>query len=80
MNNDSTFQLALKDGSTVQDVIGGMGVPSEKVTMTMINGRACRVGADLKSDDRVILIPKDVAALWGALRSQNLGMGIGFDS
>ena len=42
MNDDSTFRLALREGSTVRDVISGMGVPSERVTMTMINGRSCR--------------------------------------
>ena len=31
MNDDSTFRLALGEQSTVRDVIGGMGVPSEEV-------------------------------------------------
>jgi putative ubiquitin-RnfH superfamily antitoxin RatB of RatAB toxin-antitoxin module len=80
MNDDSTFQLALRDGSTVRDAIRGMGVPSERVTMTMINGRKSRAEANLKPGDRVILIPEDVAILWRALTRQNLEMGIGFDS
>jgi hypothetical protein len=79
MNDDSTFRLALREGGTVRDVIGGMGVPSDKVTLTMLNGRQCQVETALKPGDRVILIPQDVAILWRALHTQNLGMGIGLD-
>jgi hypothetical protein len=79
MNNDSTFRLALKEGSSVQDAIDGMGVPSEKVTLTMLNGRQCQEETTLKPGDRVILIPQDVAVLWRALHTQNLDMGIGYD-
>jgi hypothetical protein len=79
LNGDGTFRLALKEGSSMQDVIGGMGVPSEKVTLTMLNGRQCPVETALRPGDKVILIPQDVAILWRALHTQNLGMGIGFD-
>ena len=78
-NGDGTFRLALKEGGTVQDVIGGMSVPPEKITLTMLNGRQCQEETALRSGDRVILIPQDVAILWRALHTQNLGMGIGFD-
>jgi hypothetical protein len=78
-NGDGTFRLDLREGSSVRDVIGGMGVPSEKVTLTMLNGRQCQVETALKPGDRVILIPQDVAMLWRALHSQNLDMGIGYD-
>lgn len=78
-NGDGTFRLALPEGSTVQQVIQGMGVPFDKVTMTMINGRKCEMGAKVKPDDRVILIPSDVAALWRALGVQNMGMESVFD-
>ena len=80
MNDDTTFRLALRDGSTVRDVIGGMKVPAEKVTLTMINGRQCPVETGVKPGDRVILIPQDVAVLWGAFRRQNLGMGVSLDA
>lgn len=79
LNGDGTFRLALKEGGTVQDVIGGMSVPSEKVTLTMLNGCQCQVETALKPGDRVILIPEDVAILWRTLHLQNLGMGIGLD-
>ena len=79
LNADGTFSLALKEGSTVKDTIGGMSVPSERVTLTMLNGCQCRAEQALKPGDRVILIPEDVAILWRALHRQNLGMGIGFD-
>jgi len=78
-NGDGTFRLALSEGSTVQQVIQSMGVPSNKVTMTMINGRKCEVGARVKPDDRVILIPSDVAILWRALGRMNMGMESVFD-
>jgi len=78
--HDGTFPLKLREGSTVREAIHGMGVPADRVVMTMINGRQCPVNARLGSGDRVILIPSDVAALWGFLGQQNLGMGIGFDS
>jgi len=80
LNGDGTFRLALKEGGTVQDIIGGMSVPSERVTLTMLNGRQCQVEQALRPGDRVILIPEDVAVLWRALHLQNLDMGIGFDS
>jgi len=79
MNDDTSFRLALSEGSTVRDVISGMGVPSERVAMTMINGRSCKAEVGVKPGDRVILIPEDVAILWRALSRQNLEMGIGFD-
>jgi hypothetical protein len=56
-----------------------MGVPSDKVIMTMINGRKCEVGTRVKPDDRVILIPQDVAALWRAFGRLNMGMESVFD-
>ena len=78
-NGDGTFRLNLGEGSTVRQVIRGMGVPSSKVVMTMINGRKCEVGAKVKPGDRVILIPEDVAALWRALGTMNMGMESVFD-
>jgi hypothetical protein len=78
-NGDGTFHLNLGEGSTVREVIQGMGVPSGKVAMTMINGRKCEVGTRVKADDRVILIPSDVAVLWRALGRMNMGMESVFD-
>ena len=72
--SDGTFELSLGEGSTVQDVVCSMGVPPNRVTMTMLNGRKCQRGFRLKSGDRVILIPRDVAALWRFLGNQNLGI------
>jgi hypothetical protein len=78
-SNDGTFQLSLGQGSTVQDVIRGIGVPPERVTMTMVNGRKCQDRVSVRSGDRVILIPPDVAALWRFLGNQNLGAESVFD-
>lgn len=73
-NGDGTFHLNLKEGSTVQQVIRGMGVPYSKVAMTMINGRKCEIEAGVKTGDRILLIPSDVAALWRYLGVMNMGM------
>jgi len=78
-NGDGTFHLNLGEGSTVREVIQSMGVPSDKVVMTMLNGRKCEVGTRVKPDDRVILIPQDVAALWRAFGRMNMGMESVFD-
>ena len=79
-SGDGTYPLALEDGSTIREVMCGMTVPADRVTMTMLNGRRCSPDARLGSGDRVILIPEDVAALWSALGRQDLGMGIGSDA
>jgi hypothetical protein len=63
----------------VKEVIQGMDVPFSKVTMTMVNGRKCDVTAHVKSDDRVILIPSDVALLWRHLGKMNVGAESVFD-
>ena len=78
-NGAGTFRLTLPQGSTVRPVIRGMGVPSGKVVMTMINGRKCEVTALVKPDDRIILVPSDVAALWRALGRMNMDMESVFD-
>ena len=78
-SDDGTFRLSLGRNSTVKDVIKGMGVPFQRVTMTMLNGRKCQQGSGVKSGDRVILIPSDVAMLWRFLGKQNLGAESVFD-
>ena len=78
-NRDRTYRLALPEDSTVKEVIHGMDVPLSKVTMTMVNGRKCDTTARLRPDDRVILIPSDVALLWRHLGFMNLGAESVFD-
>jgi hypothetical protein len=78
-NRDRTYRVALPKGSAVQDVIQGMNVPASKVTMTMLNGRKCDVATRLKPEDRVVLIPSDVALLWRHLGAMNLGAESVFD-
>jgi hypothetical protein len=72
-NRDHTYRLALPEGSTVREVIKGMGVPFSQVTLMMVNGRKCEGTARVRADDRVILIPSDVASLWRYFGKMNLG-------
>jgi hypothetical protein len=78
-NRDRTYRLALPEDGTVKEVIQGMDVPLSKVTMTMVNGRKCDTTAHLRPEDRVILIPSDVALLWRHLGLMNLGAESVFD-
>ncbi len=78
-NGDGTFRLNLQRESTVREVIQGLNIPLDDVTMTMLNARKCEVSARLKPDDRVILIPSDVALLWRHLGLMNLGAESVFD-
>ena len=78
-NGDRTYRLAVPEGSTVKDVIRDLSIPSEKVTMTMVNARQCDDTARLRPEDRVILIPSDVALLWRHLGLMNLGAESVFD-
>ena len=78
-NDDGTYRLSLPKGSTVKEVIQGMSVPLDKVAMTMLNARKCEVKTPVKAEDRVILIPSDVALLWRHLGRMNLGAESVFD-
>lgn len=78
-NGDGTYRLALPEGSTVQEVIRGMDVPPDKVALTMVNARKSEATASVKAEDRVILIPSDVALLWRHLGMMNLGAESIFD-
>ncbi len=72
-NEDGTFQLALEEGSTLPDAIRRVGVPPERVAMTVVNGRESRDGLILKPGDRIVLAPSEVAAMWRNVALRNLG-------
>lgn len=78
-NRDHTYRLALSKGSTVREVIRGMEIPFSDVTMTMVNGHKCDVTAHVKTEDRVVLIPSDVALFWRHLGKMNVGAESVFD-
>jgi hypothetical protein len=71
-NRDRTYRLALPEGSTVREVIQGMGIPYSEVLMTMLNGRKCDLMAHVRADDRVALIPPDMVFFWGQFDWLNL--------
>ena len=78
-NGDGTYRLVVPDGSTVQEVIRGMNIPRERVALTMVNARKSETTTRVKAEDRVILIPPDVALLWRHLGLMNLGAESVFD-
>lgn len=78
-NSDRTYRLTLPSGSTVNEVIQGMGIPAGKVVLMMVNARKCDAATPVKSGDRIILIPSDVALLWRHLGAMNLGAESVFD-
>jgi hypothetical protein len=78
-NGDGTYRLSLAEGSTVKEVIQGMNVPQDRVALMMINARKTEATARVKAEDRVILIPSDVALLWRHLGRMNLGAESVFD-
>jgi hypothetical protein len=78
-NGDGTFRMTLGQGSTIRDIINGLNIPFEKVSMTMLNARKCKVSDSVRPGDRVILIPSDVALLWRHLGLMNLGAESVFD-
>ena len=78
-NGDGTSRLSLPKGSTVKEVIQGMNVPLDKVALTMLNAGKCEVKTPVKPEDRIILIPSDVALLWRHLGRMNLGAESVFD-
>jgi hypothetical protein len=59
--------------------MAALGMPAEQVAMTMVNARQRPTATALQPDDRVILIPPDVAALWRFLGRGNLGAASVFD-
>jgi len=77
-NADGTIRLGVDQGSTVQEVIKRMGMPTDRVAMAMVNGHRCPVGSRVRSGDRVLLIPADVAAVWQFLGAQDLDLGLGY--
>ena len=72
-NGDGTYRLSLPEGSTVKEVIRGMNVPLDRVALTMLNAQKCEVKAPVRAEDRVILIPSDVALFWRHLGKMNVG-------
>lgn len=73
-NPDGTLVVTVEEGSGLADVVRGAGVPQEEVALTMVNGRTCRNGVVLRSGDRVVLAPADVACLWRHVGVMNLGI------
>jgi hypothetical protein len=79
LDYDGTFLLTLDARSTINDVIRIMEIPQDKVEMTMLNGYMCEPSASLNPEDRVVLIPSDVAALWRLYSKHRNGCENSFD-
>jgi len=72
-DEDGTFRLTLEEGSTLPDVIRRVGVPPDRVALTVVNGHEARNGVVLKPEDRIFLAPPEVAAMWRNVALRNLG-------
>ncbi len=79
LDYDGTFLLSLDPRSTIDDVIREMEIPQDKVEMTLLNGWMCETSTSLNPEDRVVLIPSDVAALWRIYSRHNDGCENSFD-
>lgn len=78
-NGDGSMRLSMVEGGTVRDVVERLGMSADQVAMIMVNARQNPPTTMLRTGDRVILIPSDVAALWRFLGLQNLGADSVYD-
>ena len=54
----SSFQLSLPENSRVEDVIGALELPRDKVGLAAINYRCAELSHPLVDGDQVILFPR----------------------
>lgn len=51
------LELEVPDGSTVEDVLAGIGVPTREVKVVMVNGQQAELRWPLRDGDRVGAFP-----------------------
>ena len=55
------FELELRSGSQVQDLLPLLGLSSERVKMIMVNGRGATLDTPIGEGNRVALFPPELA-------------------
>ena len=55
------FELELRSGSQVEDLLPRLGLPQERIKMIMVNGRGATLSTDINEGDRVALFPPELA-------------------
>ena len=55
------FQLELRPGSLVEDLLPRLGLPLDRIKMIMVNGRGATLYTEVSEGDRVALFPPELA-------------------
>ena len=55
------FELELRPGSQVEDLLPCLGLPQNRIKMIMVNGRGATLYTDISEGDRVALFPPELS-------------------
>ena len=55
------FELKLRPGSQVEDLLPRLGLPQDRIKMIMVNGRGATLYTKISKGDRVALFPPELA-------------------
>jgi molybdopterin converting factor small subunit len=55
------FELELRPGSQVEDLLPRLGLPQDRIKMIMVNGRGATMYTEISEGDRVALFPPELA-------------------
>lgn len=56
-NGQSSFEFDIADGSTVQDLIGRLGIPYEVAAVVIVGDKVASMANLLSDDDHITVIP-----------------------
>jgi molybdopterin converting factor small subunit len=55
------FEVELRPGSQVEDLLPRLGLPQDRIKMIMVNGRGATLYTEISEGDRVALFPPELA-------------------
>lgn len=55
------FEVELRPGSQVEDLLPRLGLPQDRIKMIMVNGRGATLHTEIGEGDRVALFPPELA-------------------
>ena len=55
------FEVELRPGSQVEDLLPRLGLPEDRIKMIMVNGRGATLYTEISEGDRVALFPPELA-------------------